>query len=227
MFNKKLLAVAVASSLLVSACGGSSSSDNDDPTPTPPPSNSAPTDISVSSSSVDENAAGAEIGTLSATDADSDETFTFTTQNEQFVIDGTTLSLADGVALDYETQTTVNVDVTVTDSGDETYIKTLTIDINDALDFYGFESAFVNGESAVSYSGQVARHLLINDLNFLIDTQLGDTAAFDTDGNFTTREDVIVALNSYFDVSDYDALSQRALLTTTDPAAVQQKIPPI
>lgn len=224
MFNKKLLAVAVASSLLVSACGGSSSSDNDDPAPTPPPSNSAPTDISVSSVSVDENAAGAEIGTLSATDADSDETFTFTTQDERFVIDGTTLSLADGVALDYETQTTVDVEVSVTDSSDESFTKTLTIDINDALDFYGFESAFVNGESAVSYSGQVARHLLINDLNILIDTQLGDTAAFDTDGNFTTRDDVVAALNSYFDVSDYDALSQRALLTTTDPAAVQQTL---
>lgn len=222
MFNKKLLAVAVTSSLLLSACGGSSS-DGDDPQPAPP-ANSAPTDISLSSASVDENEAGAEIGTLSATDADSGETFTFSTDNDQFSISGNTLSLAEGVAFDFESQTSVDVEITVTDSEDESFTKTLTIAVEDALDFYDFESAFVNGESAVSYNGQIARHLLINDLNILIDTQLGDTAAFDTDGNFTTRDAVIEALNSYFDVADYDALAARDLLTSTDPDAVQRTL---
>jgi hypothetical protein len=73
------------------------------------------------------------------------------------------------------------------------------------------------GESAVSYSGQIARQLLINDLNQLISSDLSDTSAFDTSGTFTNREQVMNALTSYFDVEDYDVLSQRALLTQTTP----------
>ncbi|MCW8092974.1 DUF4856 domain-containing protein [Alteromonas sp. ASW11-130] len=221
MPNKTLLTLSISSLFLLSACGGSS---NDDSTTPPPPENSAPTDISLSVSAVDENSKGATIGTLSATDADSSDTFTYSTESDKFSINGDVLLLAEGVALDYEQDTSVGVDITVTDSAGATFSKTLTIEVNDLLDYYGFESAFVNGESAVSYSGQTARHLLINDLTILIDKKLGDTNTFDADMPFVNRDAVISSLNSYFDVSDYAALSERDLLTTTDPKAKQQTL---
>ncbi|MCW8107448.1 DUF4856 domain-containing protein [Alteromonas ponticola] len=223
MPNKTLLALSISSLFVLSACGGSSNNDAA-PTPTPTPTNSAPTDISLSAATVDENSKGVTIGTLSATDADSNDTFTFTTENDKFVIDGDTLSLAENVSFDYEQAASVDVEVTVTDSANAAFTKTLTIEVNDLLDYYGFESAFVNGESSVSYSGQIARHLLINDLTVLIDTQLGDTATFDTNMPHQNKAAVLEALNSYFEVSDYAALSERALLTTTDPAAQQQTL---
>ncbi len=213
--KKSLIALALSSSFILTACGSSSGDDAPTtPTPPPAPTNSAPTDISLSSANVAENTASAEVGTLSATDADTGDTFTFTTEDSNFAISGSTLSFAEGVWFDYEKMPSVDVEVTVTDSGNATFTKTFTVDIEDALDYYDFPSKFVDGESAVSYSGQTARHLLINDLNTLINTQIGDLESFDTAGTFTTRDDVMEALLSYFDVPDYDVLSQRPLLTT-------------
>lgn len=218
--KKTLLSVAVFTATLgLTACGGSSSSSTPAPTPDPEPTNSAPTDITLSAASVAENAAGAEVGTLSATDADNGDTFTFTTDDARFAITGDTLSLAAETAFNYEAETSIDVEVTVTDSANATFSKTLTIDVEDLLDYYDFPSEIMPGESAVSYSGQIARHLLINDLNQLINTQLGDTTEFDTNTAFTSSADVMEALVSYFDVEDYDVLSQRPLLTTTTPGA--------
>jgi hypothetical protein len=214
--NKTLLSGTIFTALLgMTACGGSSSSD---PAPTPPPpTNSAPTDISLSATSVDENALGAEVGSLSATDVDAGDSFTYTVDDARFEIDGATLKLTAESKLNYEQETSITVNVTVSDSASATFSKDMTIDVNDLLDYYDFPSAIMPGESAVSYSGQIARQLLINDLNQLISSDLGDTSAFDTSGTFTNREQVMNALTSYFDVEDYDVLSQRALLTQTTP----------
>ena len=76
--NKKALALAIAASLTLSACGGSSSGSSTPDTVTP--TNTAPTDISLTTMSVDENSAGALVGMLSATDANTGDTFTFTTE---------------------------------------------------------------------------------------------------------------------------------------------------
>ena len=89
--NIKALVLAIAASLTLSACGGSSTNEAS-PEPVTP-ANTAPTDIAVSNITVDENSAGAVIGTLSATDANSGDTFTFTTDNELFAITGDELSL--------------------------------------------------------------------------------------------------------------------------------------
>lgn len=213
--NKSLLSVAVITATLgLTACGGSSS----DPAPTPPV-NSAPTNIELSASNIAENAMGADIGTLSATDANTADTFTFAVNDDRFEIAGATLKLKTENALDFEKETTVTLNITVTDSANAPFSKELTVTINDTLDFYGFESKSMPGESAVSYSGQIARQLLINDLAALIGNELGDAATFDQNGTFTTRDDVINALNSYFDVADYDVASQRPLLTQTAPTA--------
>ena len=105
--KKTSLTLAIVSALTLSACGGSSSSDDK----TPESTNSAPTDITLSAMTVDENAAGATVGTLSAADADSGDTHTFTVDNENFVVDGVELKLAEGFKANYEAATTLTVNV--------------------------------------------------------------------------------------------------------------------
>ncbi|MGB1088204.1 MAG: hypothetical protein ACPG06_07540, partial [Alphaproteobacteria bacterium] len=63
--------------------------------------NDAPHSFALSNASVDENDPSAEIGTLSAMDQDGDMPF-FSTSDGRFVINGNTLSLAQGVVLDHE-----------------------------------------------------------------------------------------------------------------------------
>jgi hypothetical protein len=213
--KKSLLSVAViASTLGLTACGGSSN----DSTPPAPPANSTPTNITLSASNVSENVAGASIGTLSATDADSSDTFTFAVNDDRFEIDGAALKLKAENALDFEQETSVTLSVTVTDSASATFSKDITVSVDDLLDYYDFESKAMPGESSVSYSGQIARQLLISDLFKVIGAELSDATTFDTNGTFVNREAVLNALNSYFDVADYDVASQRTLLTTTMPS---------
>ncbi|QTH64943.1 DUF4856 domain-containing protein [Psychrosphaera ytuae] len=190
MFKKSLIALTVIAATQLTACG--SSSDNDAPVT---PVNAAPTDITLSANVVAERAKGSEIGTLSATDGDSGETFTFTTSTDGFVIDGTTLSLAPGIALDFEVAATASVEVTVTDSASNTFTKTLDITVEDVQEVY----AFSNNDDSVSYSGQIARHLIIAELNNYINNQLDADV---DNGVFETADDVITKLNSFFETAN-------------------------
>lgn len=193
-----VIATLVASSLMLSACGGGSSSGSDpDPQPQPQP-NSAPTDITLSSSSVMENMKGATVGQLSATDADTGDTFTFTTSSELFSINGAELMLADGVEYDFEQTESVDVEVVVTDAAGDSFTKTLTIAIDDAMDRYAFDNNMGGGDS-VSYSGQTARHVLIAELNNYISSGLQSDL---DDGTLLTRDDVLTKLNSFFRMSE-------------------------
>lgn len=134
---------------------------NVDPTPasitwtvnTIPPNN-PPTDITLSNDTIAENnAPGATIGTLSATDADEGDTHTFSfaesaqasapapggvafitiggNDNANFTITGNVLSINDSA--DFETKSSYNVRIKVTDSGNPTasYEKDFTITITD------------------------------------------------------------------------------------------------
>ncbi len=78
---------------------------------------------------------GAEIGTLSVFDPDVGDTHSFTVSDSRFEvisINGENiLKLKDGVALDYETETQVSVEVTVTDSGGLSDTETIVIDVID------------------------------------------------------------------------------------------------
>jgi hypothetical protein len=91
----------------------------------------AATDMALDSTTVAENAAGAVIGALSVTDADAGDTHTFTVSDNRFeVVDGN-LKLKDGVSLDYESEATVDVSVTATDSAGLTYTEAFTVNVSD------------------------------------------------------------------------------------------------
>lgn len=199
-YKTKLLAISIAlATSTLTACGGSSN-DTTNPPPEPEPVvNSSPTDINLSNTSVNENETGALVGTLSATDADSGDSFTFSTDNTQFIIDGSELMLAGDVMMNFEAETSVTLNVTVTDSGSATFTKELTVDVNDLLDTYKFESKLISGDSSIGYSGQTARHALISELNHYIANGLQD----DIDANvFADKQAVLDKLYSYFNPSD-------------------------
>ncbi|MDC0119905.1 cadherin domain-containing protein, partial [Flavobacteriaceae bacterium] len=118
----------------------------------PPP----PTDISLTSNIISETASiGSLVGTLSATDPDtsiSSLTFSFTSSgdaqdndNGSFTISGT--SLLTSTTLDYETKTSYNIYVNVSD-GTSNYAKGFTVSVTNVLEpvtDLGFEGIVKDG----------------------------------------------------------------------------------
>ena len=99
--------------------------------------NETPTDLKLTNVEIAEGAAnGTSVGTAAATDADAGETFTYSltdTAGGRFAINSSTgeITVANGSLLDYETATSHDVTVRVTDSGGNTYGETYTIGVND------------------------------------------------------------------------------------------------
>lgn len=206
-FKRTLLAVSViAMTGSLTACGGGGSDSSTPTTPTTPtepttPANSAPTSVGVSNQSVNENTFGAIVGSLTVEDPDADDTHTLSLESDVFTIDGTTLKLRDDVRLDADNgETSVDVAVTATDAAGETVTSTITVNINDILDRYTFDSQLNTDESAVAYTGQIARHALIQELNGFMKTGL--QAELDS-GAITTRQGVLDRLNSYFRTTEF------------------------
>lgn len=95
------------------------------------PQNDAPTDISVSNLTVDENLAGATIGSVSTTDLDPSDTHTYTVDDTRFEIVSGQLRLRAGQSLDFESEPTVPVTITTTDSAAVFFNKSFTVSVND------------------------------------------------------------------------------------------------
>lgn len=192
--KKSVLSLAILSSLLLTACGGSSDS-------TPPAEvNVAPTDIVLSNLVVSENSLAAALGDLSTVDANTGDTFTYSITDDRFVISGNSLALADDVTLDFEVDEEIDLEITVTDSDSNSFSKILTIVVSDVLDTYAFDSKIISGGINVSYTGQIARHVLIAELNHYIGNQL--QADLDDGTTFQSRDEILAKLNSYYRTTD-------------------------
>jgi len=197
-FKKSLITLGIISITgSLTACGGGGSDSSTPTTPTtPPPTNSAPTSVTLGNTSVDENTAGAVVGSITVVDPDAGDTHTLSVEGDVFAINGTTLQLQDGVMLDADSGTTsVDAVITATDGDGESVVSTISISINDLMDRYTFDSKINDGASSVSYSGQIARHALIAELNYYINSMLQDDL---DNGVLTDREAVLAKLNSYF-----------------------------
>jgi VCBS repeat-containing protein len=99
--------------------------------------NEAPTDLALSANTVAENAAnGTVVGTVSGSDVDTGDTKTYSlTDNAggRFAINSSTgqITVANRSLLNYESATSHNLTVRVTDSGGLTYDETFTINVTD------------------------------------------------------------------------------------------------
>jgi VCBS repeat-containing protein len=96
--------------------------------------NDGPSDLSLSNNSVDENVAGAVIGDVTTTDADVGDSHAYAVDDARFEVVGGQLKLKDGVSLDYETETSVAVEVTTTDASGASYAETFSINVGDIAD---------------------------------------------------------------------------------------------
>ncbi len=108
--------------------------------------NEAPQGLGLSGDIVAENAAGAVIGTVSATDPDAGDSIRYSVSDSRFEVVGDQLKLKDGVSLDYEGEHQVTLDLTATDSNGLATSKTVTIavgDVNEAPSALGIDSQHV------------------------------------------------------------------------------------
>jgi Ca2+-binding RTX toxin-like protein len=97
--------------------------------------NDAPTDISVTGGVVEENSgAGTLVGTLAAVDPDAGDSAAFVLVSgatDKFDIVGNQIVVKSGAVIDYETATSHQLGIRVTDAGGLTFTKTITITVTD------------------------------------------------------------------------------------------------
>ena len=93
--------------------------------------NEAQTGLDLDNAGVAENAAGAIIGTLTVADPDSGDSQSFTVSDSRFEVVNGQLKLKDGIALDFETEPSVDVIVTATDKGGNSIAEQFTIGVGD------------------------------------------------------------------------------------------------
>ncbi|MBX2836929.1 MAG: DUF4347 domain-containing protein [Gammaproteobacteria bacterium] len=98
------------------------------------PANSAPTDIIVSSLVIEENRAAEPIGSLTVVDTDTSEPFTYSVDDDRFEIVNGVLSLRPNVSLNYEAEPSIDLQLTVTDSTNQSYSESVTIEVLDTND---------------------------------------------------------------------------------------------
>lgn len=218
--QRTLLAASVVVAMTALTGCGSSSSDNGEKEVTLPV-NAAPTAIALSASELTENAAATVVGALTTTDADTGETFSYTVSDARFEVVNSELKLKAGESVDFETEASLALTVTVTDSASNTFSQEFSLTVADVVEApatYTFTSQF-NDNSSVSYSGQIARHVLILELN----SYIGSGLKADVDnGMITSKADAVAKLASFYDIADWDSeYVDRALALTTTPDTLQ------
>jgi hypothetical protein len=174
--------------------------------------NPAPTDLSLSVDTIDENAAaGTVIGQILTVDNPSD-TYTFTPLDDaggRFAINAGNLVVAG--SLDYETATSHQVTVRVTDSGGNTYDKVLTVNVSNVN-----ETPTDIALSANSVAENSAANTIVGALS-ATDPDIGDSASYtlidDAGGRFAISGTNLVVAGSL----DYEtATSHQVTVRVTD-----------
>ncbi len=129
-----------------------------------------------------ENDFGAPIEYLWAYDEDVDDTHTFTVDDDRFIVEESLLMLVPGVALDYEAEQTVTINVTATD-GTDSLTEPIVIEVYDEVE-QPIELALSN-ETVVELTPGAEVGDVIVDGNPLSDgyTASVDDARFEIDGS--------------------------------------------
>ena len=152
-----------------------------------------PSNISVKGGSVDENSAsGTVVAVLETVDGDAGDKHSYSITNDPsgfFEIVGNEIRVRAGADIDFETATSHDITVEVSDAGGNTYSQTVTLDITDVneapsdLTFEGNEQLNVNSD------GVVAAGTVVAGVASVVDPDAGDTFTYalsnDAGGKFT------------------------------------------
>lgn len=93
--------------------------------------NDAPTDISLDNLTINEAMSDAVVGNLTTTDVDTGDSHTYSVDDTRFEVIGSQLKLKAGQSLDFETEPTVSLTITTTDSGTASFNKPFAISVSD------------------------------------------------------------------------------------------------
>lgn len=124
--------------------------------------NDPPGELTLSRHEVESNVRGASVGNLHVADPDGDH-FEFTVADARFVVDGATLKLRSGIALESEVDPTVQVSVSAIAASGDTKTEQFTIQV---LEYSSYQNPFLNYD--VNGDGQVTPLdvlILVNLLN--------------------------------------------------------------
>ncbi|MCT4655399.1 MAG: Ig-like domain-containing protein, partial [Cohaesibacter sp.] len=154
--------------------------------------NDAPTAVQLSNSSLDENDAGAVIGTLSTTDADSSDTHSYTVSDNRFEVvqqgNQQVLKLKDGESLDHEAADNIAVTVTTNDGNGGTFNQDFNISVGDVNEGVSAQNGSAStNEDAVSLSGNLTATDLDGDsLTYsLVSGPEAGTVTVNADGSYS------------------------------------------
>ncbi len=129
------------------------------------PVNDAPTEIVLDGDTVDENADGAPLGAVTASDPDTGDQLTLTVSDDRFEIVAGVLKLKAGVMLDFEIEPTVALQITATDNGSpvESLTQDFTVTVNDVA-----ESLFAWQNALLRWDVDNNTVADLNDLRLLV-----------------------------------------------------------
>ena len=135
--------------------------------------NNAPTDLTLSNDTIAENQlpllSFIKVGTFTTTDPDTNDTFTYElvtgegdTDNSSFTIDGDKLIPRD--SFDFETKSTYDIRVKTTDFNNESFEKTLRINVTDVLDTPTIRTVTENGNDMeiINLTGNPGQTVIAN-----------------------------------------------------------------
>ncbi|SMN15082.1 Chitinase [uncultured Candidatus Thioglobus sp.] len=157
-----------------------------------------PTNIALSKSDVNENVENSVVGALTATDADATNSFSYTVNNINFSILGSNLII--GTPLDYETNQTLTLKITVNDGAGHTFEKDFNIVINDLDD-------------TAPTSIQLSNSTLVKDKP--ADTLIGNLTATDVDSDNNSLT-FIVNDTTNFKIVGNELKTNRVISSTND-----------
>lgn len=144
--------------------------------------NEKPASISLGNSTVTENSAAAIIGAVIVNDPDFGDTHSFSVSDARFeVVDGN-LKLKDGIALNFEAEPSITIDMTATDAGGRSVTESVVVGVENANES-PFGLALAGSMVDENDAGAVIGSLSVND------PDLGDSHDFTvTDGRFEVVE---------------------------------------
>ncbi len=134
--------------------------------------NDAPTDMTFAAGGIDENSAPSSVATTIATvDPDTGDSFTYALTSDSsgfFEISGNQIVVKSGATIDFETSTSYDVTVEVTDSGGLTYSEAFTIVVNDVNEAPTDIDGAANTGTAINTDGGNAAYYQATDGSALI-----------------------------------------------------------